>query len=142
MRQAETRQTGSRGSLTDGAGEAADGSNSAGGSMDTTLSPAASDDVDQEAAAESSADTDARLREAESRMSGSRGSLNSDTTAGADQNAELRDQIRNDPDAQLVEGDTDTPRNGGLLGLFRGSASTNVNAGASGTQIGASGELQ
>lgn len=145
MREATSRQSGSRGSLIDDTTDA-----SANADINTGINTQLDATADAEADAAAAADTDARMREAESRMSGSRGSLTSDTTAGADQNAELRSQIRNDPSAEIdlgvgvsadtdAEADTGTRRSGGLLGLFRGDA--DADAGAE-TQIGASGKLQ
>ena len=109
-------------------------------SMNTTL-----DSSDALVNSESQTETDARMRDAESRMSGSRGSLQSDTTAGADPDAALRAQIRSsDNDATIgVSTETDatvqSKRSGGLLGLFRGNDEVEATGG---TDIGASGDLQ
>lgn len=94
------------------------------------------DATDPQAAArsESQADTDARMRDAESRMSGSRGSLQSDITAGSDPNAELRAQIRDtNTDAKAgistevhEDDDNGDNRSGGLNGMVRGQAGVNT----------------
>lgn len=178
MRQAESRQSGSRGSLLDN-NSSADidtdanvngvGADSAlsvdtdsrfrntesrisgsggetatdGGSVaiDTTLDatdPDDATDADTNAAAEEQVDTDARMRDAESRMSGSRGSLQSDTTAGADPNAALRAQIRDTTTDAKVGISTET----GAAADDHGTDTAAEVETSTGTQIGAGGELQ